>query len=382
MSDYLIDLNTFTIPQEYRHSWDQNVLHAITEPTANLQQYALPITGEGKSVVFETMGRAKIERRTQRHQELSNDPELNLGERELFPSFYFARLRMSTDDLILKGSLPLTFEMMHQKIADEVGPVVDRAFLGVTWDDTLNACVIPTTTNKSPYASTTALQADQGLLGVAYGKTTQDSPSTPIALAQQPCLGYTAPTAATAYTDYSTSYELNMKQTSVIPVNYVHNGSPADSGLTLEKIIAARHALLHRNIITANQEVYMAITLNQLDDLMAIEKLQNRDYGFASLLTGAPLSFYGVRFIVTENVPIVNIGGSGTQKWVRSCPVWTRDAVRFGQWDGMKSSFEKIPNTLDSVRFVLTFGLGCGRVREEGVVSVHCAEPALAKVTK
>lgn len=384
MSDYIIDLNTYKINEEYRSSWDNMIIHAIQEPTANLKQYALPFVGEGEYKKFQTDGNAEIFRRTGRKQVLGTTPEIDLGERYIFPSMYFSHIGMSKDDLVLKGDLPVSFELLNRKLREAIPPVLDKGFLGVTYSSKLNNCYIPDTTSRSPYASSEKLYSDQGLMGVAYVKQgAADSPvTTPVKLHQQPCLGYASPKAAANYTEYDSVSELqlNLEKTSVIPVNFVSNGStPVDSGMTIEKLMAVKHAMLARNIITdMNQVVNCIITLQQYDDLAHEAQLRNIDFGYQTLKDGVPNVFYGVRLILSQHAPVVNIGASGAPKWVRSCPAWVDSAVAFGDWGGHDAYFEKVPNTIDYYRHVLTFGIGCGRLREEGVMSIHCAERPLA----
>ena len=387
MSDYIIDLNTYKINEEYRPSWDNMIIHAIQEPSANLQQFAVPFVGEGEYKKFQTDGNAQIFRRTGRKQILGEAPEISFGERYIYPSMYYSQIGMSLDDLVLKGDLPVSFEMLDKKLREAIPPVMDKAFYGVTYSSTLSNCYIPATTSKSPYAATDALCADQGLLGTAYvlrGELATRT-ATGIKLHQQPCLGYGPDkAAATSYADYDTASELqlNMKETSVIPVNWVESGAtPVDSGMTLEKLMTVKHAFMARNVISdMNHVLNCAITMRQFDDLAHDAKLQNIDFGYQLIKNGVPLEIYGVRLIISEHVPIVNIGSSGAPKWVRSCPVWIDDAVGFGTWDATKMYFEKVPNTIDYYRHVLSFGIGCGRLRDEAVVCIHCAERPLARL--
>lgn len=121
----------------------------------------------------------------------------------------------------------------------------------------------------------------------------------------------------------------------------------------------------------------MAITPWQMDDLLSLEKLQNKNYGFETLKTGELNTFLGVKFLVTVDVPIVNIG----DKWVRACPMWVKRDVAFGVWQNIKSDIVKLDEYWDTVLAKLEFGYGAGRLREESMMTIHCAETELAAIS-
>jgi hypothetical protein len=171
---------------------------------------------------------------------------------------------------------------------------------------------------------------------------------------------------------------LDLKRTSVIPVNYAKTGQTiADSGLTIEKLRAARMALTLRQALKANEEVCMAITPWQMDDLLSLEQLQRKEYGFQTLKTGELNTFLNIRFLVTQDVPIVNIGG----KWVRSCPMWKRTAAAFGTWQDSKHEVVKLDDYYDTWVVSLQFAYGAARRREEDIICVHCDEVDLRAIS-
>jgi hypothetical protein len=168
-------------------------------------------------------------------------------------------------------------------------------------------------------------------------------------------------------------------------VNYVSNGTPVESGLTVDKLQAIPLFYADRNIAVGTQ-YYMAITPRQAYDLITSDKLNSQEYGFQLMKDGYNnrymTSLLGITFLITPDVPIVDINPSGTPKWVRACPVWRKQDVEFATWSSLKSEIEKVPLSYDEWVVSVQFAYGAGRRRLNTVLTVHCAEAGLAKYTE
>lgn len=372
------NLNIYTIPQEYRHTWDASMLAAITQPAAHLEQYSMRLANcTGEYINFQTRNSTDMARRKQRHEKIVWD-ELLLGRRRIFPVSFARALGMSKDDEIFKGGLPVTLQTLHDALQEAAAPQADRVFLGVVYDEALENCVIASEgTELSPYKNDGSDGVNLvthdghfgGIMGTMYAG---QNGTTKIPLAMHPVIDGQL---ATNYNDYKDNLDkLKLKASNVIPVNYVKSGTPVASGLTLEKIRAARLAMVQRHAISSNEEVCMAITPWQMEDLLTLEKMENKDYGFGSIGSNTINTFLGVKFLVTVDVPIVNIGGM----WVRACPMWIRRDVGFGIWKNPEYDIVKLDDYWDTIIAKLQFSYGAGRLREESMMTIHCAEPELA----
>lgn len=377
----MTELNIYTIPQEYRPTWDSTLLAAITQPAVGLDKFAMRLTDcTGEYKKFQTRGTTDMRRAKQRHEKVVWD-EILLGQRRIFPVKFRRALGLSTDDEIFKGGLPVTLQTLHDALMEAAAPQADRVFLGVEYDAEKKNCVIAGEgTELSPYKNdgsdgvNTVVHDGHfgGIMGTMYAGS---DGNTKISLPLHPVIGGSV---AENYASYSSSLAgLSLRDTNVIPVNYVKSGDPVESGLTIEKIRAARLAMVTRHAISSNEEVCMAITPWQMDDLLSLEKLQNKNYGFETLKTGEINTFLGVKFLVTVDVPIVNIGN----KWVRACPMWVKRDVAFGVWQNIKSDIVKLDEYWDTVLAKLEFGYGAGRLREEAMMTIHCAETELAAIS-
>lgn len=380
--------SNYTIPESYRDSWDSTIIKGYSQSSAHLANYATILPSPtGEYVKMPMVGSTTVSRRKQRHEK-KEWTEPKFDDRRVYPVMYAASLALSDDDFVLKGTLPLSLPMLHDMMAEASQVIPDRVLLGVVYDEKKGNCVIPTTSDFSPYLNKPAQDATVnteshngqvgGLLGYNYiGMSGMNNAIVP----QQPWIGTSVASDSSAYDTLAEMQKLDLKKTNVIPYNYNRTSTPAQSGLTIEKLRAARMALQLRHGLNPGEEVCMAITPWQMDDLLSLEQLQNKDFGFQTLKTGEVNTFLGIRFLVTVDVPIVNIGGSANPKWVRSCPMWKKSTVAFGTWQDMKSEVVKLPDYYDSWVASIQFGYGAARRHEEGVICVHCDELDLGAIT-
>lgn len=378
-------LNIYSIPEEYRPTWESSMIEAITQPTANLTQFATRLTNcTGEYVQMQTIGSTDFARRKQRHEKKVAD-ELMLGRRRIYPVAFGKALKMSKDDFTFKGGLPITLNTLHDALKNAAAPLPDRVFLGVEYDEKLRNCVVASLTDGSPYwnDASDGINTDEhdgqpgGIMGPNKGGQTGDKT---LELDKHPLLNGSKPTV---YTDYATDLSgMDLRDGNVIPVNWVDTGTPADSGLTIEKLQAARLALILRHAIQPSTVVNMAVTPWQIMDLVKLDKLQNNLYGFQALKDGWISNLLGIRFHVTVDVPIVNIGTPEAPKYVRACPMWLTEDVEFGIWKNPEFEIEKLSGYWDTMMVSLQFAYGAGRKREETVIVVHCDEKGLHDLGK
>jgi hypothetical protein len=360
------------------------MIEAITQPTAGLTQFATRLTNcTGEYVQMQTIGDVgDFARRKQRHEKKIADEPM-LGRRRIYPVSYGKTLKMSKDDFTFKGGLPITLNTLHTLLNKAAAPVADRTFLGVKYDEGLKNCIVAPAGDSSPYLNdgTDGVNTDThdgqpgGIMGPNYTDKVGDTPKE---LPKQPLINGIL---ATQYSDYASNLDgLNLDATNVIPVNYNGSGTAADGALTIEKLEAGRLALLLRHAITPATVVNMAITPWQMMDLIKIDKLQNSLYGFQALKDGWFSQLFNIRFHVTVDVPIVNVGTTGAPKYVRACPMWLTEDVEFGIWKNPEFEIEKLSGYWDTMLVSLQFAYGAGRKRDETVVVVHCDEVGLRKL--
>lgn len=381
-------LNIYALWDQFRSEWDTGLITPIKQQSAHLTQACTIVPGEGEFVKMQTIGGLTMARRKKRY-ELKDPQEITLGSRRFHPVFFGASARISKDDLTLKGKLPVTLANLQDALDVAAAPIPDRVAMGVdvatkageiTMDEN---CVICNDTDKSVYYNgTDSMGQPQGIMGM---NLTGDNGTNREYLPQQP---YINGEIVDGYDSYKTDLGgLDARHTNVIPVNYVEpgHGDPVDSGLTIDKLLAITKFYQMRHM-SITDTYYMAITPQQMSDLMHIDKLQNNLYGFQVLKEANGkrymTSLLGITFIITPDVPIVDINPSGAPKWVRACPVWRKQDVEFATWMNLTSEIEKVNKSWDEWIVSLQFAYGAGRRRVNSILTVHCDEVALHKYTE
>lgn len=154
----------------------------------------------------------------------------------------------------------------------------------------------------------------------------------------------------------------------LVAVNYVKSGSPANSGLTLAKLLRAMYILDKAEVPRARR--YFVHSAQQLNDLLNdVEEVKNADYNSVkSLVDGTVNRFSGFEFVMTELLTI------NTSTDVRTCIAYEYNGLLLGK--GMDKSVDidirKDLNNTTQIRTVLS--LGATRMEEERVVLVFCDE--------
>lgn len=380
MSDITVNtvtdsINIYSIPESYKPQFDTGIITAVSQPAAHLDDVAIKITGTGEYVEMDTRGKLKLEERKERHERKPLGQEIAFGRRRFYPNMFAGTATMSEDDLTLKDRLPLSLNTLVEELHKEAAPLPDRILLGVTDPQEAYAgnCLIDSNAlEKSPYGG-----RRQGLMGTNY---TGEHGTTSEVLPQQPMMS--DGTLAASYADYNTEAaikNIDMRTTHVVPVNFsLKGGTATDSPLTFEKLMAVRLILQNKHVISGQGELCMAVTPMQMLMLIQDDRAQNSLYGMQALQHGYLSSFFGIRFIVTPDVPIVNIGTSDNPKWVRACPVWRKDAVEFATWDNVRSEIVKLSTHYDTWAVSLQCAYGAGRRRMDDIVTVHCDEWGLS----
>lgn len=330
--------------------------------------------GNGKMYQLPVHGKTEMEFRKQRKEEISGT-ELSYAYRNMLPLLMTKWLEYSTDDPMFLANLPVNVTNGTIELANAAARMKDQIFMG-SWRDMVTSSptygeYIPrkhnsvnvSATDGSPYNGGTT----SGIFGDVYaGERGEER----IALPQQPVLMGAATPIAT-HADYKSGSVINLRLTNVIPHHYVKSGTPTGSGLNVEKMAAAIQCFAARN---ATGTKYLAITPQQALDIMTDEKFQNKLYGHCVIVNGLPASIMGVKVVITDTVPLVNVGTSGEPKFVRSCPMWIGEDLIYGMWQNMEIRVRQPENMEDLVRVGARLGMGCARVREETFVCIHCDE--------
>ncbi len=145
-----------------------------------------------------------------------------------------------------------------------------------------------------------------------------------------------------------------------------------DTGLTLEKLIAAKEQLhladfgLEDNM----DQLFCVITPKQITDLLNIAvaaKQSLNAFEVQQLQSGKPTSLLGVTWIFTNRSPFKAAG-------VRICPLFAKSNMVYAEWQGLigrmwnDTSAKNLPYA-----HVDAYG-DCVRAEDKGVIAIECKE--------
>ena len=148
------------------------------------------------------------------------------------------------------------------------------------------------------------------------------------------------------------------------------NVGGTSSGLNFAKLRAARE-ILAANEVDPDEELFVAVTANEMSDLMNEPQLTNRDFvqfsGMSPSESGRLMKSQGFTIIETQRLAV-----NGSSQ--RRVPVWSRLGMHFGTWEGMKASMVIDPTiTGNPYKCEVTLTCGATRVEEKRVVEILCA---------
>lgn len=332
----------------------------------------------GEMYQIPTIGNTEIEERTQRFEKIVSS-ELAYGHRNIRPRFFKKFLKLSSDDEKLLEKLPITTTEFTKELGHATERIKDFVAMGTCPDKDTNSptygqviiqrpdSISDDAVDGSPYNGGTT----GGLFGDNYiGKFGVEKcplPQMPYLMGQG---------LATQYDDYTGEADtpLDTAKTNVIPANFVANGTPVYSGMTIDKMIHAIRCMEDRFALSEGGQICLAITPRQKAELMRDEKMQNADYGFQVLKNGMMNDFLGVRFIIINTLPIINVGTVSNPHYVRACPMWRKDDLAYSVWEGARFRINTPSEWIDMITCGVTFGMGAARTREESFISIHCDE--------
>jgi hypothetical protein len=136
------------------------------------------------------------------------------------------------------------------------------------------------------------------------------------------------------------------------------------AGLTEAKVKAIRSNFVKKKALQAGQQIYLAISQEEMDDLTALTDLRTDDiYNKGALESGKITGrVYGVNLIHDEDL---NVSSS-----VRTCIAWVKSGLMFGEQAGVFTRQDELQTRHYMDQFYLRVDNGATRTRESDVMSV------------
>ena len=164
-------------------------------------------------------------------------------------------------------------------------------------------------------------------------------------------------------------------------------GASAATGLNIAKLRAAKRILLQAEVDVDNDQLFMAITAKQHDDLLNEAQAISLDYNSKPVLVdGKITSFMGFNFIHSERIPggasfntAINpsiatgsTDGTYTTGSRYMVPFWAKSGMALGVWNDVTTSIDRRPDKRNSYQVYVTGTFGGARLEEKRVGLINC----------
>jgi len=157
----------------------------------------------------------------------------------------------------------------------------------------------------------------------------------------------------------------------------VHGGTR----MSVAKLRAARKLLKKRHVDLRTLRPHIGVTSEQIDDLLGEVAVGSTDFNAVKpLVDGEVSQFMGFTFVPYEDngnsqngrgIPTSTVAGPAT---IRNCPVWVRDGMHFGDWEGLSIMINPRPDKNNIKQAHATFTAGAERMEEGRVLQLQCVE--------
>ena len=158
-------------------------------------------------------------------------------------------------------------------------------------------------------------------------------------------------------------------------------GASANTGMNIAKLRAAKQRLMLTEVDVDNDELYVAISARQHDNLLGETQAVSLDYNDRPVLVdGRIKSFMGFNFILSERIAgaanfNTNINSAVTgyttgSQWL--CPVWAKSGMKLGIWNEVETRIDVRPDKRFSTQVYVKGTFGASRTEEFRTVLITC----------
>lgn len=171
----------------------------------------------------------------------------------------------------------------------------------------------------------------------------------------------------TAYTGKKGTTAVTLPSSQEVAVNI----SGSNTGLTIAKLRAARSILKKNHVDHRNplNKFYIAVTQQQIDDLLAVTQTTSSDYAAVKALVDGEISYFmGFEFLQTELMPL----DAGTD--IRTCCAYAKSGICFGVAEDTIVRSDERADLSYTNQIYVEASFGATRMEEEKVVAIYCDE--------
>lgn len=140
------------------------------------------------------------------------------------------------------------------------------------------------------------------------------------------------------------------------------------TGLTIAKLREAKKILMENEVDVEMDPLFIAVTAQQLDDLLGTTEVTSADYNTVkALVQGTVDSFMGFKFIHTE---LLGVDTSSNRRVI----AWAQSGLHLGLWDDVNSRIDQRADKSYATQVYVKGTFGATRTEEGKVVEILCAE--------
>jgi hypothetical protein len=138
------------------------------------------------------------------------------------------------------------------------------------------------------------------------------------------------------------------------------------AGLTVAKLRTAKKILTANEVDVMNDPLYIAVTAQQVDDLLGTTEVTSSDYNSVKALVQGDIdTFMGFKFV---NIERLGLDGSGD----RRCFAWAKSGLHVGMWNDINSKITERADKSYATQVYVKGTFGATRTDEKKVVEIIC----------
>lgn len=140
------------------------------------------------------------------------------------------------------------------------------------------------------------------------------------------------------------------------------------AGLTVAKLREAKKILLSNEVDVEMDELFIAVTAKQLDDLLGTTEVTSSDFNtIKALVQGTIDTFMGFKFKHTE---LLGVDGSANRRVI----AWAKSGAHLGIWNEINGKVTERPDKSYANQVYVSGTFGSTRTEEGKVVEILCSE--------
>jgi hypothetical protein len=138
------------------------------------------------------------------------------------------------------------------------------------------------------------------------------------------------------------------------------------AGMTIAKLRRAKRILMQNEVDMSVEQCYIAVTAQQIDDLLGTTEVTSSDYNTVKALVQGDIdTFMGFKFIQIERL---GLDGSGD----RRCFAWAKSGMHIGMWNDISTRIGERADKSYATQVYVKGTFGATRVEEKKVVEIIC----------